>query len=170
MAANKSRKRSGFVVFWGVSMGSTARQPSNGLKLNRQPSKKVIFIVNRQKWRLRLTVKTFKVFQISLFQLISTEFWLLENFYTAKASSMHVLKNSISTHYNLIPYNLLISENISRFYTWKAKITFKTHQLILNHAQVNKIFTEIFGPNFHLITINHQKLWNLTISRQNWKN
>ena len=31
-----------------IGPGLTVRQPSNGLKLNRQPSKKVIFIVNRQ--------------------------------------------------------------------------------------------------------------------------
>ena len=28
------------------------------------------------------------------------------------------------------PYNLLISENISKFLNWKAKTTFKTQQLI----------------------------------------
>ena len=32
-----------------------------------------------------------------------------------------------------------------------------------------KIFTLIFGLNFHFITVNHQKLWNLPDSRQNWQ-
>ena len=36
-----------------------------------------------------------------------------------------------------IPYNLLISENISKIYKWKAKTTFKTQQLILIRTKVN---------------------------------
>ena len=35
------------------------RQPSNGLKFNRRPTKKVIFTVNRQKCRLIITINKF---------------------------------------------------------------------------------------------------------------
>ena len=43
------------------------RQLSNGLKFNRQPSKKVSFSPS--------TVRSFKVFQISLFHLILMDVW-----------------------------------------------------------------------------------------------
>ena len=49
------------------------RQPSNALKFNRQTSKKVIFYFQRS--------KRFKVVQISLFQLIFTDVWLLMNLF-----------------------------------------------------------------------------------------
>ena len=38
---------------------------------------------------------------------------------------------------NTIPNKLLISENISKFYKWKAKTTLKTQQWILTHTEVN---------------------------------
>ena len=46
-------------------------------------------------------------------------------------------------------YSLLISENTSNFYQWKAKKTSKTQQLISIHTEVN-IDTLTFGLNFHL--------------------
>ena len=68
---------------------------------------------------------TCKVFQISLFRLIFTGFWLLMNLLTGKTSS-HVLQNTISTIVGITrPNNLLISENM-----WKAKTTSKTQPLI----------------------------------------
>ena len=51
--------------------------------------KKVIFY--------RQPSKQFSVFQISLCQLIFTDFLLLKNFLTGKTSS-HVLKNTLSRH------------------------------------------------------------------------
>ena len=47
------------------------RQLSNGLKFNRQPSKKVSLSPS--------TVRSFKVFQISLFHLILIDVWPLKN-------------------------------------------------------------------------------------------
>ena len=38
---------------------------------------------------------------------------------------------------NTIPYNLLVSENILKFYKWKAKKNSKTHQLKLIHTEVD---------------------------------
>ena len=47
------------------------------------------------------------------------------------------------------PYSLLISENTSNFYQWKAKKTSKTQQIISIHTKVD-IYTLTFGLNFHL--------------------
>ena len=59
---------------------------ANGVK--RRPSKKVIFYPQLSKMRKILTIKSlsisFKVFQISIFQLIFTDIWLLKNLYTGK--------------------------------------------------------------------------------------
>ena len=66
---------------------------------------------------------------------------------------------------NTVPYNLLVSENILKFYKLKAKTTSKTHQLILIHTEVD-IYVN-FWTQFPLN--NRQKLSILTVSRQNWK-
>ena len=42
------------------SLNGVNRRPLNGVKFNRQPSKKVVFSVNCQKLRVILTVKTFQ--------------------------------------------------------------------------------------------------------------
>ena len=36
-------------------------------------------------------------------------------------------------------------------------LRFNTHQLLLTHTEVNKIFTSTFGLNSHVITVNRQK-------------
>ena len=64
-----------------------------------------------------------KVFQILLFQLIGTDFWL-------SPLSWDIIR----------PYNLLISENVSKFYMWKAKTTSETQQLLLIYTGVNISF------------------------------
>ena len=77
--------------------------------VNHQTTKKFIFFtVNRQKYRLRLTVKKFQGVQISLFQLIFTGFWLLQNLYSGKISS-NVLKNALSSR----------NETLQPAYIWK---------------------------------------------------
>ena len=45
----------------------------------------------------RINHQLFKVFQISLFQLIFTDFWLLRNLLTGTTTG-HVLKNTLSEH------------------------------------------------------------------------
>ena len=70
-------------------------------------------------------------------------------------------------------YNTLPAAYIWKYFEilyMKGQDNLQNTSVNINHAQVNKIFAQIFGLNFHVITINHQKLWNLTISRQNWKN
>ena len=46
-------------------------------------------------------------------------------------------------------YSLLISENTSNFYQWKAKKTSKTQQIISINTEVN-IYTLTFKLNFDL--------------------
>ena len=50
---------------------AVSRQPSNGLKFNRQPSKKGYFLQSKMQIDVnQKPSKSFKIFQISLFQLI----------------------------------------------------------------------------------------------------
>lgn len=49
-----------FQVNRSEGLNGVYRQLSNGLKINRKPSKKLFFSVNRQKCRARLTVKKFQ--------------------------------------------------------------------------------------------------------------
>ena len=51
-------------------------------------------------WYVRFRLKLV-LFQISLFQLIFTDFWRLKNIRTGKASS-HVLKNALSRQYKTL--------------------------------------------------------------------
>ena len=53
------------------------------------------------------------VFQISLFRVIFTDFWLLKKLLNGKTSS--VLSKTLSLDIAK-PYNLFISENIWKFY------------------------------------------------------
>ena len=39
--------------------------------------------------------------------------------------------------FSRMPNNLLISENILKFCEWKAKTTFKTHQLLVIHTEAD---------------------------------
>ena len=144
MAVKILTRRSGLDLF--ISFKTVNRQPSNGLKISRQPSKKVIFFtVNRRKWRLRLTVKWFQGISSLTISGIYPGSQLLKNLLTGRTSS-HVLKNTFSRHCKTLK-NLLISQHISKFIP-------------------KLIFTVSFGLNFHLITVNY-KLRNLTVSRQN---
>ena len=62
------------------SLNGANHQQSNSLKFNRQPSKKVNLYRQPSKMPININrKKNFKVFQISLFQLILTGFWLLKN-------------------------------------------------------------------------------------------
>ena len=101
------------------------RQLSNSLKFNRLPSKRR----QRQKCRFKLTVKTFKVFHISMtsrLQLIFTEFWLLNLNWQNQFSCSRITR----------PYNLPISKTICKFYKWKAKTISKPQQLITISTEV----------------------------------
>lgn len=70
------------------------RQPSRtALKLTVSRQKSSFFTVNCQTCNLRLTVKSFKVFQISLFQLIFT---------VLVPEECHVLKITFSRHYSTL--------------------------------------------------------------------
>ena len=81
------------------------KRVSIGLTVSRQ--KRFFFTVNCQKCRVILTVKTFlEVFQISPFQLIFMDFWLLKHLLTGESTS-HVLK-TLSLDITK-PYNFLIS-------------------------------------------------------------
>ena len=67
-----------------------------------------------------------------------------------------------------IPNNLLISKNISKFYKWKAKTTFKTQQWILTHTEVD-IYVNVW-TKFPLNNRQPSKaVQNLTVSHQNYK-
>ena len=81
------------IKLW-LTRGSQWGKPaaSKGVKCNRQPSKMQINI-DRQ--------KSFKVFQIWLFQMIFKNFWLLKNLLTGKTIS-HVLKKSFSRHFKTL--------------------------------------------------------------------
>ena len=89
--------------------------------------------VNRQKWSLRSTLKSFKVFSADLPAWhgipAPREFLHCKNHFPIvwKTLSLDIT----------IPYNLLISENIAKFNKWKAETTFKTPQLILIHREGN---------------------------------
>ena len=80
-----------------VPMGLTVRQPSNGLKVNLQPSKRVIFDHQQSK----MQIDSFKEFQscFLVFQLIVMDFWLLKNPAPHWKTSSHVLRNTPSRHY-----------------------------------------------------------------------
>ena len=80
-----------------VPMGLTVRQPSNGLKVNRQPSKRVIFYRQQSK----MQIDSFKEFQscFLVFQLIVMDFWLLKNPALNWKTIFHVLRNTPSRHY-----------------------------------------------------------------------
>ena len=107
------------------SLNWVNRQLSNSLKFNRLPSKRR----QRQKCRFKLTVKTFKVFHISMtsrLQLIFTEFWLLNLNWQNQFSCSRITR----------PYNLPISKTICKFYKWKAKTISKPQQLITISTEV----------------------------------
>lgn len=73
------------------------------------------------------------------------------------------------------PYNLLISENISKCFLWRAKkTTFKAQQLILIHAGVNihfNVWTK-FPLNIpqppKVLSVNRQNWNKLTVNRQSY--
>ena len=74
------------------------------------------FTVIRQKKQINIKIsRSFQVFQISPFQLIFTEFWLLKNLLTGK-TSFHVLKTLSLRALDITRRYLLISENISKFH------------------------------------------------------
>ena len=79
---------------WRVSIGLTASR-----------QKRLLFTVNRQKWRLILIVQKFEVISVLLFlvfQLIIMDFWLLKNPALNWKTSSHVLKNTSSRLYKTL--------------------------------------------------------------------
>ena len=83
-----------------VPMGLTVRQPSNGLNVNRQPSKRVIFYHQQSKTQ----IDSFKEFQscFLVFQLMVMDFRLLKNPALNWKTSSHVLRNTPSRHYKTL--------------------------------------------------------------------
>ena len=74
-------------------------------RVNRQPSKRLLFTVNRQKCKLILIVQKFQGISVLLFlvfQLIIMDFWLLKNPAPHWKTSSHVLKNTPSRHYKTL--------------------------------------------------------------------
>ena len=91
-----------------------SRQPSNDLKFNRQPSKKVIqFLpskmqidVDRQKVSRHFNLGCFSISAdrapLKIKHLIVMDFWLLKNRAPNWKTSSHVLKNTPSRHYKTL--------------------------------------------------------------------
>jgi len=126
------------------------RQPSNGLKSKRQPSKKVLFY--RQLSKLHNIC--FKVSHISLIHLIFTDFGLL-------------VENSVSPMFSNTPW-------FSRHYKTLKLAYIRTFFEILkttdqeNLVQKHKRYIDIIQKiNFHWITVNSQN-WK-KINRQSSK-
>ena len=74
-------------------------------RVNRQPSKRLLFTVNRQKCKLILIVQKFQGISVLLFlvfQLIIMDFWLLKNPAPHWKTSPYVLKNTPSRLYKTL--------------------------------------------------------------------
>ena len=132
------------------------RQLSNGLKINRQPSKKLFFSVNHQKCRSRLTVKKFQ----SISNLKSHYFtgWSSRN---SGSKGISKLENRFpcsqtKTSFKTLQYltTCLYVKIFRNFISEQTvKTTSKTHNLILIHTEVN--FTSTFGLNRPLARRGH---------------
>ena len=71
---------------------------------------------------MQININCHRVFIISLFQLIFTDFWLLNNLFTEKTSSQ--FSKTLSSHYKTLQL-AYIWKYISHLLMWKAKTSSK---------------------------------------------
>ena len=86
--------------------------------------KMLYLTVNRLNCRLRLNVKFQSVSNLNI---------------SADLHGIPAPKEFLNweNQFSRMPNNLLISENILKFCEWKAKTTFKTHQLLVIHTEAD---------------------------------
>ena len=103
--------------------------------------------VNRQ--------RSFKLFQILLFQLIFTDFTLLKNLETGKNQSP-CSQNILSRHYKTL--DLLLSENILKLHKLKSKTICITQQLTILNTEGN-IFLSLltYQDSWTKFTLNYSQ-------------